>query len=367
MTVYLILYLAIIVFWLFTCNQYRGSFIEKTFLLLSSMSMALIVGLRSNTVGEDTQHYVNIFRYSQDVSWYKIIHSVGFRTAYFTDQYGYTDTIENGYLILCKVLHYFTNNAQIYLLITAIATFLLIAKFLYDNSTDLFLSTEVILCESFFMTSFNAMRQCLAIAIAVQAYRLIRHRKIKSAILVILIAAFFHNSALVTLVLIPIVLFEPQDKKKAFRIVAIFVVLVPIALIVFQNILVKIFPRYTSYFSVNYWQNTLGGKLVFISIEIVLIILMYLRNFEIEDSYQLSLLCLLGIAFQLVGLKISILDRLGWYFRVYLALFFPTSTRLFEKKTRLYVFGGLMLLLAILYFRYASSDARLYSLFLTGY
>ena len=45
MTVYLILYLAIIVFWLFTCNQYRGSFIEKTFLLLSSMSMALIVGI----------------------------------------------------------------------------------------------------------------------------------------------------------------------------------------------------------------------------------------------------------------------------------------------------------------------------------
>lgn len=367
MTVYIILFLGITIFWLFESGRYRKSFVEKACLFLSTMSMAVVVGLRSNMVGEDTQHYVDIFRCSSYVSWYDIFHSVGFRTGYYTDQYGYTDTIENGYLILCKIIHCFTDNPQVYLLTVSVMTFLLIAKFIKDNSTDILLSVEVVLCEYFFMMSFNEMRQCLAIAVAVQAYALLRSKKIKSAIIVILVAALLHNSALITLVLLPIVLINPDNKQKSFRIISIFVAMAPIILILCQNILVQYFPRYTSYYTVNYWQNTLGGKLILIIIEINFIIIFYKRNFDVHDSYYLSLICIIGIAFQLAGLQIAAFDRLGWYFRIYLVLFFPVSMKIYDLKTRHYLSCVLIFLLAVLYLHYASADARDYSFFLIQY
>lgn len=49
------------------------------------------------------------------------------------------------------------------------------AKFVYENAHEhIFMGTYIYLCESLYMNSFNAMRQVLALAIAVQAYTVLK-------------------------------------------------------------------------------------------------------------------------------------------------------------------------------------------------
>lgn len=334
---------------------------RKIFLFLTFTVLGLFLGLRGASVGEDTQHYIDIFRYSADVSWSSIFHSRNMRTGYFTDANGYTDTIENGYLILCKLVRLFTSNAHIFLCIVALATCWLFARFIYDNTEQVFYAAYIFVCDSMFMMSFNLVRQMLAVAIAVQAYAAMKQRQWKRALLIILLAAFIHNVALVCLILIPIMRIREGRERRAFRYILLLTVLMPVVVYLLRAGIILLFPRYRLYFTTNYWNNSLGGTALLVMLELVLVGLLYLKNrFHIEESFQLSAAVLLFLACEIAGLKITMFSRVGLFFRAYLILFFPKVERVFVSRDRPWCRGLIMLLLGLLYLSYARSPARMY-------
>ena len=367
MLIYGIVLFLVIVYGIYPYKKHNSRQSKKIFLILSFATMAFVLGLRGNSVGEDTGHYLLVFKYSANVKWTDMLHSGGMRTGYFTDEYGYTDTIENGFLVLAKIVHCFTDNGHVFLFIIAAITCALFAKFIYDNCQKVFFPTFIFLCESMFMFAFNGVRQILAVAIVMQAYTLLKKNKWKKALATIAIAALFHNVALVGIVLFPIAFIKPKKEFKAFKYAIIATVASPFVIVLCQSIIIKFFPRYRLYFTTNYWGNSLGGTAILWLFEFLLILIAYRRKFiykkklKGENSFKTACLVLIYLACELMGLRITMFSRVGWFFRSYLMLFLPECEYYFSKKVWKIVKAILIILMLLLYYSYASSSSRNYS------
>lgn len=363
MLIYIIVLILIAIFSLYPMAKMNSQQSKRIFLCLSFTIMAFVLGARGNNVGEDTNHYLTFFNQATNVGWDKIFDGTSFRSAYYTNQFGEIDTIENGFIAIAKVVHWFTSDGQIFLFIIAIFTCTLFAKFIYDNSDDAVFSTFIFLCESMFMLAFNGARQILAVAITLQAYTFLKNKKWKSAIMIILCASLIHNVALIGFALFPIMLIKTKKEYKLFKYAIIFTFISPFMLIFSRNLIGKLFPRYAIYFVLNYWENSLGGIAILWIVEFILIFIAYKKKFKTTQSFNTSCLVLMYLVFELMGLQITIFSRIGWFFRPYLLIFFPSCKVYFSKNTWKLVQGLLMILMILLYLSYAGTPARSYSFY----
>lgn len=337
---------------------------KKTFLILSFFTMALILGLRGETVGEDTAHYIDVFEKTKYISW-KTIFTSGTDIVYDTI-WNVDRSMEVGYVLLNKIVRIFTSNAQWILVIVAFTTCYLMAKFVYDNCDRVFLPTYIIFCESLYMQSFNLARQTLAIAIGLQAYTLLkkecRHSNIK-AILAIFIAFLFHKSAIVLLLLVP--LWKIKDNRRGIKYIIIGSILMPFLTTAIGRFIFVIIPRYAGYFQNNYWDANVGGVAFLWLIELFMIIYIFKRyqNDDGKEVFIATACTAIYISLELVGLKFTAFTRITLYFRAFLVFLFPFFQRYLESKSRLVYKSGLILLLSLFFLRYASTLARLYYFF----
>lgn len=364
--VYIILLLFVFVCGLILYRYPHSRDAKIVFLLLTFGVMTIILGIRGEYVGEDTKHYLTMFQYADHVTWKDMLKSTGFRTVWYIDQYGFHDTVENGWLVLCKAVHLFTDNGQIFLFIVSALTCGLFAKFIYDNSVSIFYSTLIFLCESMFMLSFSVARQMLAVAITLSAYSALKKRKIKTAVIYVLLAALIHNTALITFTIFPFMLTKQKDSYKKFKYAIVAVAFSPFVVMALKTIISRLIPRYATYFSINYWTNSAGGIVALWVAEFALILVMHVKKFKVENSFQYSCFTLMYLAFELMGLQISVFGRVAYYFRSYLLLFFPCADLYFSKKSRMTVRCAIIILIILLYLSYARLDARMYLPFWTN-
>ena len=363
MTVYVFLLVFVLVCGLILYRYPHSKNAEKLFLFLTFGAMTFILGFRGEHVGEDTKHFITMFEYADRVTWSEMLKSTGFRTTWYIDQYGFHDTVENGWLALCKIIHLFTDDGHVFLFAVAALTCVLFAKFIYDNSLSIFYSTVIFLCESMYMFSFNGARQMLAVAITLPAYTSLKNKKIIPAVCFVLLASLVHNTALVAFAMFPFVLTKQPESYKKFKYAIVAVIASPFVVMLLKTFISRLIPRYAAYFTVNYWTNTIGGSAVLWIIEMILILIMYAKKFRIQNTFQYSCFVLMYLAFELMSLQVSVFGRVGYYFRTFLLLFFPCADMYFEKKSRTVVRCVIITLLVLLYFSYAGTDTRLYTFF----
>lgn len=360
----------LVVIWLNNLLCFHSSFgrnRKKLFLFLTLTMMTLVLGLRSNNVGEDTEHYIHIFDCAASVSWGDIFSS-RFKTVYYVFPDGFADKIENGFLILIKIIRWFTVNPQMYLLIIAGLTMSFMAKFIFDNSTDVFFSTYILLCECLYMFAFNGVRQMLALSIGVNAYTLLKRKKNCCAVAAILLAAYIHNSALLFFALCPIVLFGQKAgyrKYKMFKYVVGCAILIPLLLPIIERLTTIFLPRYTAYFAQNYWEAKVGGTAVLWLTEALLILFMHRQKFRYEETFEFASIIAMYLMLEMIGLKITAVSRLAIYFRAFLILFFPKALQSLScSKFRKIIAYGIYALITLAFLSYAQTDARAYAMFL---
>lgn len=366
MTIYIILLIAVLSYSFVLKTNLETKYRKIIFLGLSFFSFTLVLGLRDVNVGEDTLTYMNIFNLCQNIPLNRIVALHSLKVPYFVQYGGYTNTIEIGFFLWCKLILAFTNNAQFFLFCTAGITCFLFAKFIYDNCTDdVFFPTMIFLCESPFMNSFNLVREMMACAIVIQAYKLLRENKIFKSIVVLIIGFLIHNTAIIAFTMIVFVLaFKNRNQRHIFNIAAFMAVLLPIITIQAQTSITKLFPEYSNYYVNNYYQNSLGiGSIMLITIELVAILYMYVKKFRVPGSAEVSIFVLMGIVFQFLGTKVVMLFRLAIYFRVYLLLlfnkFFDYIPVYYKKIIKIVI----LILLIIFYLSFAKSSSRSYNFF----
>lgn len=159
----------------------HNNFTRKIFFLLMLIELGLIMGMRSVNVGEDTISYYNIYLLTAGAG---SISSLSFLD------------MEYGYLLLNRVLSYFSHSPQLLFMATGFFIAFSTLRFIEKNVRIFWLGVIIYLTLGKFFYDMNALRQALAVAILLFSYPFILKRKFIPFILITVAASFMHTSAL---------------------------------------------------------------------------------------------------------------------------------------------------------------------------
>lgn len=283
-------------------------------LVLIITILSLFSGLRYG-VGTDYHTYVNIFD--------KI----------FIDQSAKDS--EPLFYYLTATIRIFTDNSQVFFIVTSIIINLFIVLVLYKKSIYFTFSIFLYLSMGFYFVSFNILRQYMAIAIAL--YIINNKYKISKINIIIgsIIAMGLHTTSVIILFLL---LFKKGIDNK--RYIIIFSVISLISLI-FEPILTNLLlsGKYEVYGETNFFSY--GTSIVYIIEYIALLVFYYLYSDNIKDNNKFYLMAVcIGLVFTILGMKGVLYNRMAIAFNLYNTLLIPNvvSTISNNKEKRLLIY-----------------------------
>lgn len=165
--------------------------VKKRVCVVGSFCWIILSGLRHVSIGADTEVYKNAFDKSQLNEWDKL-----FENLY--NKYILGEEIKDpGYRIIEKFVHIFSDDYQIFLIIIAVLFFTAMGIFLYNLSSNPYLS--YILFSTLFYSFFaiTGHRQTIATAIVVLLGTfLIKNKKFIPFLIITILASTIHMSCL---------------------------------------------------------------------------------------------------------------------------------------------------------------------------
>lgn len=317
MSPYLILFFALLVCGLWEIRQGNdralfyvkstGQTYCKILYELIPVLMILFLGIfRETTMGYDSQAYLDTYwAITDDLSWGEIL--TGFQN-------------DNGFFFVLKFISLFTKDwwaaRAILFTFTFLLYYIIIVKYSPYPSTSLI----IMLGLAMLGLMFSILRQALAGAITLYAFKHIRKGSWVKCLLLIMLAATVHKSALLCVFML--VLYFPRFKKFSGKELAVlsavsylfFIVAVPLVL----NLYVK------QYIDLAAHDGGYGMLLFMVTITVLILYLFNItgekRNGVLGFTFNLS--C--GALFIQIGALVwSLLNRATVYFSFYWCLLLP--------------------------------------------
>ena len=162
-------------------------------LLIAILIPALFEGLRDDVVGEDMLGYGGNWFFNMD------------ENDELLNMFEFAQTPEYAYHLLIYICKKISQNINVFMtacaLIKMTAVILFVWKLREQLSSVLFLFSYYCF---FYVTSFSMMRQGIAVAICIYSLIFFVNKNLLKFLLTVAIAYFFHNSAILMLLLIPI-------------------------------------------------------------------------------------------------------------------------------------------------------------------
>ena len=288
---------------------------KKTFLVISFLLLALVAGLRNNTVGIDTfQYYKN----------FKVISNLSF-TEFGNLRYEY------GFSLLCKLLSYISLNPQILIFITSLFINFCVMRFIYLNSKNVSFSVYVYILLNYYFSYMNIMRQAIAIAIILLFFEYLKKDEKIKFIIGVILASFFHFSAIVCL---SFVFLEKIKYKKSYK-----YIIIPVFLILFifgRDLFILISKnsdRFSGYIGSEFdVSNYFGALINFVVSILILFFGIYVKRYDKDDNNKNNkewMLCfklmICYAAFALLEMRVSIFNRITPYFSVFTLIWIPNN------------------------------------------
>lgn len=315
----------------------NGKF-EKTVAFSFFCIIWFLTAFRGINIGNDTITYIKYF---------KVIDLYGTNANY---------SIEMGFQRLIQFIGRFTDNPHTFLIVISTLLYLLLGLVILKYSEDYLISVFL----SFFLCfgSFcNMMRQSLAMMICLIAYTRLKEGKRIQFIICVIVASFFHISALSVLLL----LLSPIFPKNLKVLIAICLVAIALSGTSFLlSISHFLGDEYTGYFNSKYANS--GQLGTFLSL--IKCVLMYLiirntkeTNGRISDSefkimYTNSALMLIILC---CGFTVNLISRISDYFVLISIIDLPIAIKVGGKKNKtlflLLFFYMILHFLAIQFFR----------------
>lgn len=306
--VYFVFYILIASFGFFASSAKR----QKTILLISCIYLFFLLSFRSSTVGTDTMGYCNEFLKYKYCSWDEI----------------FLKGTNYGFYFFNKITSLlFPNSYTGYLVVVAFITSSSIWYFLKNNSEDYVLSQIMLLSLGFILFFFSGIKQTLAMSILFFAYEKLKKKKILSFIVLTVIAALFHNTALIFLLALPIYFLK---NNKFLLILAPFMILF---CYIYRSQITSIIKNilgdeyYSQYGSAYRSQNNLTGLFIQLAIIIASSVLYYTSDYRDLNYEKLFNVYIIGICFQCMTGMIAEFFRISMYFSVYGIVLFPNTLK----------------------------------------
>jgi transmembrane protein EpsG len=294
------------------------------------LSLIIVSGLRSN-IG-DTFFYKHAYEVN-NFSW---------------DQISNQENV--GFWLLQKVLKTYSEDPQILIFTTAVITNALILFIFIKYSRMIELSIYVYITGGLYLVSMNGIRQVMTAAIIFTATKFLIEGNWFKYILVVLIAATFHESALV---LIPIYFFVRYKAwSKATFILLFFAILIVIGFDQFSSLLFSTI-KDTQY---GYYQSFQegGANVIRVVVYAVPLIIAYfgkgkLRELFPESDYIVNM-ALIGLVFMIISTQNWIFARFSIYFNLYQLILVSWIVKLFQEKEQRFVYYGILVFYFLFYF-----------------
>ena len=314
---------------------------RKVYIILITLQLTLLSGLRHWSVGADTTVYAESFFNDMQYSFLDAVNN--FINIFFGDEKGK----DPGYFIFVKIVQFFTDDYQIYLLTIAIIFTFSLGYFIFRNSTEPVFSFLLYSCLFWAFFSITGHRQTLATALCLIGYEFIKKKKLLPFAVLNVFAFVLHKSSMVFF------LFYFLAHKKVTRTYfAGILLLFPIIMInrIYYSNLMKFFSGYD-----EYGINEAAGTGTFTTIFIIIAFVTFWRlKIIIQNNPQASHY----INAILIGLLLLPLTwvnpsamRIVQYFSIFLILLIPEIIKSFRNESHeleilaYYMTTGILILL----------------------
>lgn len=290
MTVYIVVYLLIIIFAFVIYNFKTTEKIQnRLFLIFSSILLILISGFRGYYVGSDTKNYAEWFSYLSGFSFKDLI-------------FDKSRDIEIGYKLFSYILSKISNNPRIVIFVSSVFIVISIMFFLYKYSDNLFISVILFLGLNHFFTAINTYRMYLGLAIIVWAFDALHNKRILKALLLCALGFLFHRMSIVFSAIMLVSYLLRNKRRYVLIAFAAEVLILPFIQLIITTI-VNIFPKYKVYIEEDNASNSIGTLNLLLFILEVLIIVLWLLRGEDDKPYINMLVIMLSFSsfFRVVG------------------------------------------------------------------
>ena len=317
-------------------NPSKSKTRKKIFVIITFGILTIIAAIRDSTVGVDTEQFCNAF---------EIISQIPLANA-FNLRY------EEGFVILCKILSYITMNRQILIVMSSLIIFPMIGFFVYKNSKDVVLSSILYIIMNTYAMHMNVMRQAIAISLVILAYEMfLKKDKIIKYILLIFLASFFHQTAIIMVVLI----FFRKIKYtyNTYFLTIIVGIVVFILANTIWNIATSMFPTYVGYANTEYIDSSyIAGSISAIIAWVVLTMGVFFerknKNKDVSYNFLAFMVSILFII-DLLVIKINLFVRLATYFGFFTMIWLSNTLHDIKDKNERILMKYLVLVCFIVY------------------
>ena len=304
--------------------------------LILGLSLFLVMALRNESVGVDTNQY--LFRYNYYIYPLDL-------TIFSYDEWGF-----HGF---AAILSYFNIPDQMYLAIISLIIVVLFTRFYYKYSTDIFYSYFLHLTIGVFALSLSGLSQIIAVGIFLKGFDYIVYNKPIKYVLSILLAATIHNSAIF---LLPLYLFRNLRLNKKSGFVLLFSV---ISVLFFVNPILNFSVRFLPTHYANYilkGGNNMNPLVIAVAISIPLFYLIFSRKTCEGNDYSNKIYSLFFIMsifnalFNILSINLSIISRISYYFLPFNMILIPITVKGIKDKGIKYLVLVIISILCLLQF-----------------
>lgn len=316
MTVGLITFLLILYFWILNSKSRNP---EKKFIVIATVVMILISGLRHEGVGNDTLATMLKFEETVNASWSDVFSN-------FWERYKNPDKYigkDPGEMIFYKTLSLFTSDSRVFLFVVATIVLVSFGYFVYRSTQSL---RTVLFSYIFYITITygyipnSSFRQTIALAILMPTFVILNKKKYISYVLLLLLASVFHKSVLISLIVLPLMFVRNSKQLYWFSLIPFLFVFFNYRLV--GSLLSGFSDIYEGYLAINYYsQHNQPIMVILMVLGLYLYIGVLPKSKEVVERDKLFLYgaCLTLILVPLIRLDPSAL-RLISYFGVLMGI-----------------------------------------------
>lgn len=304
MTIYILAYAAMLILALYSKKH---NISKSIFFIVIFVMWAAIIGLRHPSMGHD-------LRYG-DSNGYWAMYSVIGRSSWKRALQDTFAHYEQGYVVYNKLLYTFSKNAQFLLIVSAIIAMGAIMWLIYKYSKSPLLSVIVYLSLPAFLINFSGIRQGIAVAITMYSFRFIKEKKLIPFILWVLLADWFHSSAIVFLAAYPI--YHIKTQRNMMKVGS--VLLLPIVY-VFRA---PLFNMLAGLLGKDDTATATNAFMLFLFFALIYVFCLLFEDRENKEQIGYRNLFYVACVCQVFSGVSNLAMRVGYYFMIYLALLFP--------------------------------------------
>lgn len=278
-----------------------------TFISLTTIHLIIVSGLRSINVGADTLVYREVFNSLKNVP--------------LNETFSVYRKFEHGYQLLTYFFSNVFGSFNLYLFFISVFIYVVLGYIIYKFSLNPFFSYVLYIVLGLFDFNLSGLRQSLAMSIVLFSIVFLLNRKFIRFFLTILAASLFHKTALIFIVIYPLI-YSPLNNlyKKLYSVILLFLLLFGYKI---TEILITFFQEgYMSYVS---GFNITKRFLIFFGLLVISWLIKYFKVNN-KNNHLFDVLVIINsvtVLLELIGGFSYLFTRLNMFNSQFIILLFP--------------------------------------------